>query len=116
MDGKGTAEKVARDMVERYGPDAPRILRERAVVADGCGDHSEAETWRKIDEIAERIAAGSEDAIERAERSFLRSASRHSRCGHDFNESCSCHNLNHTQRLPSRIARAVVIHVSVCAG
>ena len=56
MDDKGAAEKVARDMVERYGRDAPRILRERSVVAEGYGDHSEAETWRKIAEIAERIA------------------------------------------------------------
>jgi hypothetical protein len=56
MHGKGAAEKVARDMLERYARDAPRILRERAVVAEGYGDHSEAETWREIADIAERIA------------------------------------------------------------
>jgi hypothetical protein len=56
MHGKGAAEKVARDMLERHARDAPRILRERAVVAEGYGDHSEAETWREIADIAERIA------------------------------------------------------------
>jgi hypothetical protein len=56
MDGKGAAAKVAQDMVERYGRDAPRILRERAAVAEGYGDHSEAKTWRQIADIAERFA------------------------------------------------------------
>jgi hypothetical protein len=56
MDSKGTAEKVARDMAERYGRDAPRILRERAAVAEGYGDGSEARAWLNIANIAERIA------------------------------------------------------------
>ena len=42
-------------MVERYGRDAPRVLRERAVIAEGYGDHSEAQTWREIADLAERI-------------------------------------------------------------
>ena len=56
MEGKKAAERVARDMVERYGRDAPRILGERAAVAAGYGDHPEAAVWREIAELAERIA------------------------------------------------------------
>ena len=56
MDSKKAAGKVARDMVERYGRDAPRVLRERAAVAEEYDDHTEAETWREIADLAERIA------------------------------------------------------------
>ena len=43
-------------MVERYGHEAPQVLRERAAVAEEYGDNSEAEAWREIADIAERIA------------------------------------------------------------
>jgi hypothetical protein len=43
-------------MVGRYGRDAPRLLRERATVADEHGDYSEAGAWREIADIAERIS------------------------------------------------------------
>ena len=56
MDARTANERVARDMVERYGRDAPRILRERAVVAEEYGDDSEAGAWREIADIAERIS------------------------------------------------------------
>jgi len=55
MDAIRTNERVASDMVERYGRDAARILRERAVVAEEYGDDSEAGAWREIADIAERI-------------------------------------------------------------
>ena len=55
MDSRSAAERVARDMVERYGHDAPRVVRERAAVAEEYGDHSEAKAWREIADIAERI-------------------------------------------------------------
>jgi hypothetical protein len=99
----------------------PRCCRETPSVSGQRSPRDTATTPRRrrgvrSPTLLNGLLAGSEDAIEPAERSFLRSASRHSRRGHDFNESCSCHDRNHTQRLPSRIARAVVIHVSVCAG
>ena len=52
---RSAAERVARDMVGRYGRDAPRILRERAAGAEEYGDHSEAGAWREIADIAEQI-------------------------------------------------------------
>ena len=55
MDAIRTNERVASDMVERYGRDAARILRERAVVAEEYGDHPEAGAWREIADIAELI-------------------------------------------------------------
>ena len=56
MDARSAAERIAREMGKRYGRDAPRILRERAAGAEECGDHSEAEAWREIADIAERIS------------------------------------------------------------
>ena len=56
MDARSAAERVARDMVKRYGRHAPRILRERAAGAEEYGDHSEAGAWREIAYIAERIS------------------------------------------------------------
>ena len=57
MDARSAAERVARDMVGRYGRDAPHILRERATSAEEYGDDSEAAAWREIADIAERISA-----------------------------------------------------------
>jgi hypothetical protein len=48
-------EKSCTRLVERYGRDAARVLRERAVVAEEYGDRSEAKTWREIADIADRI-------------------------------------------------------------
>jgi len=56
MKVRSAAQRVARDMVGRYGRDAPRILRERAASAEEYGDDSEAAAWREIADIAERIS------------------------------------------------------------
>ena len=42
-------------MVERYGRDAARVVRERAAIAEEYGEKSEAETWHEIAYLAERI-------------------------------------------------------------
>ena len=49
-------EQVARDMVELYGGDAPKMLLERAEIADNYGDYLSAKTWRGIAAIAARLA------------------------------------------------------------
>ena len=56
MKVRSAAQRVARDMVGRYGRDAPRILRERAASPEEYGDDSEAAAWREIADIAERIS------------------------------------------------------------
>lgn len=48
-------DHVAREYVERHGPDAVSILRERADMADELGDRESAEAWRDIAETAESI-------------------------------------------------------------
>jgi hypothetical protein len=54
MDHETTVEKVAREMVDRYGPMAPTILRERAEVANQMCDELAAKAWRDIADKAER--------------------------------------------------------------
>jgi len=56
MKVRSAAQTVARDMVGRYGRDAPRNLRERAASAEEYGDDSEAAAWREIADIADRIS------------------------------------------------------------
>ena len=53
-DDETTVEKVARDMVERYGEEAPKLLHERAEVAEKLYDKLVAKAWRDIADIAER--------------------------------------------------------------
>jgi hypothetical protein len=48
--------KVARDMVDLYGSDAPKMLLERAEIADEYGDHLAARTWREVAAAAARLA------------------------------------------------------------
>ena len=60
MDGRYATKRVARDMVERHGRDAARIVRERAAVAEEYGDHSEAGAWHEIADIADRITRRSD--------------------------------------------------------
>jgi hypothetical protein len=48
-------EQTAREFVERHGADAPRILRERAEIAEGVEDSLGAEAWRDIADAAERL-------------------------------------------------------------
>lgn len=55
MDDESLVEKVAREIVDRHGPDAIPIFHERAEVADMTGDQMAAETWREIADAAERI-------------------------------------------------------------
>jgi len=49
-------EQTAREMVDLYGSDAPKMLLERAEMADAYGDRPAARTWRKIAAAAVRIA------------------------------------------------------------
>jgi hypothetical protein len=48
-------EQTARDMVDLYGSDAPKMLLERAGIADEHGDRSAARTWREIAATAARL-------------------------------------------------------------
>jgi hypothetical protein len=43
-------------MVALYGRDAPKMLRDRAAVADEYGDNLQAKAWREIAVIAARLA------------------------------------------------------------
>jgi hypothetical protein len=56
MEDRDALQKAARDMVDLYGSDAPKMLLERAEIADEHGDHSAARTWREIAAVAARIA------------------------------------------------------------
>ena len=51
-------EKVAREYVQRHGPESIVILRDLAEMADAVGDVLSAETWRDIADAAERILRG----------------------------------------------------------
>jgi hypothetical protein len=53
---KEALEDVAREMVALYGRDAPKMLRDRAAVADEYGDNVQAKAWREIAVIASRLA------------------------------------------------------------
>ena len=53
--GKEALEEVAREMVALYGRNAPKMLRERAALADQYGDNHQAQTWREIAAIAGRL-------------------------------------------------------------
>lgn len=55
--GKEALEDVAREMIALYGRDAPKMLRQRAALADEYGDPL-AEAWRNIAAIAARLARG----------------------------------------------------------
>ena len=50
-----TVAQVAREMVDRHGGGAPRMLRERAEIADAQGDRLSGETWRDIADAAEKL-------------------------------------------------------------
>ena len=52
--GKEALEDVAREMIALYGRDAPKMLRDRAVVADQYGDNLQARAWREIAAMAAR--------------------------------------------------------------
>jgi len=52
-------ERAAAEILERHGPDAVPILRERAEKAGELGDEMAAEEWRAIADAAERRAGGS---------------------------------------------------------
>ena len=54
-DNGQSVERVARQMIDRYGSDAPTLLRERAEQADTIGDALGAEAWRDIADEAERL-------------------------------------------------------------
>ena len=54
--GKEALEDVAREMVALYGRDAPKMLRDRATLADQYGDNVQARTWREIAAFAARLA------------------------------------------------------------
>ena len=42
-------------MIALYGRDAPKMLRDRAAVADEYGDNLQAKAWREIAAIAARL-------------------------------------------------------------
>jgi hypothetical protein len=48
-------ERVARELVDQYGHDAPHYVRERAEQAEAIGDQVSAQEWRAIAEAAERM-------------------------------------------------------------
>lgn len=54
-DDEDFVEQVAREYVERHGPDAVSVLRERADMAEEVGDLLSAEAWRDIADAAERL-------------------------------------------------------------
>ncbi len=53
--GKEALEKLAREVVALYGGDAPKMLLDRAAVADEYGDNVQAKAWREIAAIAARL-------------------------------------------------------------
>jgi hypothetical protein len=59
-------KQVAREFVDRHGPDALRVLREWAELADGLADALAARAWRDIADAAERLlrSLGLEDSPE----------------------------------------------------
>jgi len=48
-------EQAAREIIERHGPDAVPIIRERAENATDLADEIAAKEWRDIADAAERI-------------------------------------------------------------
>jgi hypothetical protein len=54
-------EQVAREYVQRHGPDSPSILRDFSEAADAIGDMLSAEAWRDIADAAERILQSGPD-------------------------------------------------------
>lgn len=61
MDDNDLVEQVAREYVQRHGPDSLGILRDLAEVADQIADYISAEAWRDIADAAERILGESGD-------------------------------------------------------
>ena len=56
MEGsKEALEDLARETVALYGSDAPKMLLDRAELADEFGDKVSAKEWREVAAIAERI-------------------------------------------------------------
>lgn len=56
MEGAQEAlEDFAREAVALYGRDAPKMLLQRADIADEHGDELSAKTWRQVAAIASRI-------------------------------------------------------------
>jgi hypothetical protein len=53
-------EQVAREFVDRHGPDALRILREHAEIADAVGDDLSAKAWRDIADVADHLLLSNE--------------------------------------------------------
>ncbi|TMJ84914.1 MAG: hypothetical protein E6G79_08765 [Alphaproteobacteria bacterium] len=53
--GKEALEKLAREVVALYGRDAPKMLLDRAAVADEYGDNVQAKAWREIAATAARL-------------------------------------------------------------
>jgi hypothetical protein len=51
-------ELMAREFVDRHGPEAIDRLREQAEIAAERGDDLAAEAWRDIIAYAERLLAG----------------------------------------------------------
>ena len=53
--GKEALVKFARDVIALYGSNAPKLLLDRAAVADQYGDNVQAKGWREIAAIAKRL-------------------------------------------------------------
>ena len=52
---RNALEQTAREMVDLYGSDAPKMLLECAEIADEYGDPLSARTWREIAAVAARL-------------------------------------------------------------
>jgi len=52
-----SVEQVARELIDHHGPDALRIVRERAEIAGQLGDQLSAKAWRDIADTIERLLA-----------------------------------------------------------
>jgi hypothetical protein len=53
MAANKTVERIAREMVDRFGADAVPVLHKLAAKAEAVGDHHGAAAWREIALIAE---------------------------------------------------------------
>jgi hypothetical protein len=60
-------EQVAREYVQRHGPDSPSILRDFAELSDAIEDIISAEAWRDIADAAERILKSGIDSARTAQ-------------------------------------------------
>ena len=55
--GKEALEKLAREVVALYGQDAPKMLLDRAALADEYGDNVQANAWRERSRPSQRGSA-----------------------------------------------------------